>query len=213
MELMTTTGYSDRINHALAFAAKHHDQEVRKGTRLPYFTAPANAAVILTRYGQEDVTVVAAILNEVVEDYLRDGLSEEAVRYRLEDKFGAEAVTTVLGAARRRLDDDGVELSHEEQKLDHLERLASATDRSRWVLAAHQVHEGSTLLTDLRRTAFPDAVWRRFAEGQDAKVRWYRQVSDRLAAVGFVGDIVHELRSVAEALESCAVADGPRVLR
>jgi (p)ppGpp synthase/HD superfamily hydrolase len=207
---MTTTGYSDRINHALAFAAKHHDQEVRKGTRLPYFTAPANAAVILTRYGQDDETVVAAILHETVEDYLRDGLSEDAVRYRLEDKFGADVLSTALGAVRRRVDDDGVELSHEEQKLDHLDRLVSASERSRWVLAAHQVHEGSTLLTDLRRTAFPETVWRRFAEGREAKVRWYRQVTDRLEAVGFGGEIMHELRGVADALETHA-AD--RVLR
>jgi len=210
MEPMTTTGYSDRINHALAFAAKHHDQEVRKGTRLPYFTAPANAAVILTRYGQDDVTVVAAILHETVEDYLRDGMSEDAVRYRLEDKFGAEVVTAALGAVRRRVDDDGVELSHEEQKLDHLDRIAGTSDQSRWVLAAHEVHDGSMLLTDLRRTAFPDAVWRRFAEGQEAKVRWYRQVCDRLDAVGFAGEIMHELRGVAEALESHAES---RVLR
>jgi len=210
MEPMTTTGYSDRINHALAFAAKHHDQEVRKGTRLPYFTAPANTAVILTRYGQDDVTVVAAILHETVEDYLRDGMSEDAVRYRLEDKFGAEALTAALGAVRRRVDDDGVELSHEEQKLDHLDRIAGTSDQSRWVLAAHEVHDGSMLLTDLRRTAFPDAVWRRFAEGREAKVRWYRQVCDRLDAVGFGGEIMHELRGVAEALESHAES---RVLR
>ena len=59
---MTITGYSDRINHALAFAAKHHDQQVRKGTRLPYVTHPANVAVILTRYGQDDDTVIAGIL-------------------------------------------------------------------------------------------------------------------------------------------------------
>jgi (p)ppGpp synthase/HD superfamily hydrolase len=209
---MTTTGYSDRINHALAFAAKHHDQEVRKGMRLPYFTAPANAAIILTRYGQDDVTVVAAILHEAVEDYLRDGLSEEAVRHRLEDKFGSDVVTTALGAVRRRLDDDGVELSHEEQKLDYLDRLAGSSERGRWVLAAHEVHEASTLLTDLRRTAFPDAVWRRFAEGREAKVRWYRQVTDRLDAVGFTGAIIHELRDVADALEAYAVSDA-RVYR
>src|SRR5213075_432824 len=115
-DAMTTTGYSDRINHALAFAAKHHDQEVRKGTRLPYFTAPANVAVILTRYGQDDETVVAAILHETVDDYLRDGFSDDAVRGRLEDKFGAESIDAELGATPRRLDDDGVELSHEEQK-------------------------------------------------------------------------------------------------
>ncbi len=55
-------GYSDRINHAFAFAAKHHDQQVRKGTRLPYLTQPANVAIILARYGQDDDTVVAGIL-------------------------------------------------------------------------------------------------------------------------------------------------------
>ena len=62
------TGYSDRINHAFAFAAKHHDQQVRKGTRLPYLTHPANVAVILTRYGCTEDTVVAGILHDVVED-------------------------------------------------------------------------------------------------------------------------------------------------
>ena len=61
-------GYSDRINHAFAYAAKHHDRQVRKGTRLPYLTHPANVAVILTRYGQDEETVLAGILHDVIED-------------------------------------------------------------------------------------------------------------------------------------------------
>src|SRR5512142_934229 len=65
-------GYSDRINHALAFAAKHHDRQVRKGTRLPYLTHPASVAIILTRYGQDDETVVAGILHDVIEDCVRE---------------------------------------------------------------------------------------------------------------------------------------------
>ena len=70
-------GYSDPINHALAFAAKHHDQQVRRGTRLPYLTAAPNIAIILTRYGQDDETVVAGILLDVVEDYAREGVPPE----------------------------------------------------------------------------------------------------------------------------------------
>ena len=142
------------------------------------------------------------MLRDAVEDYLRDGFSGEAVGQRLADKFGEEVVAVVLDAARRRVDDDGVEMSHEEQKTDFLERLARATDRSRWVAAAHEVHDISTLLADLRRTAFPDAVWRRFAEGRDAKVRWYRLMDDRLAAVGFSGAIMRELNEAAAALET-----------
>jgi (p)ppGpp synthase/HD superfamily hydrolase len=205
---MTTTGYSDRVNHALAFAAKHHDQEVRKGTRLlPYFTTPANVAVILSRYAQDDETVVAGILRDAVEDYLRDGFSRDAVRQRLADKFGEEVVTTVLGAARRRVDDDGIEMSHEEQKGDYLDRLGVVSDGSRWVAAAHEVHDLSTLLAELRRTAFPDSVWRRFTEGREAKVRWYRQIDDRLAAAGFTGAIIRELNEAATALETYLVAE------
>ena len=69
-------GYSDAINHAFAFAAKHHDRQVRKGMKLlPYFTQPANIAVILTRYDRDERTVVAGILHDVVQDSVREGVS------------------------------------------------------------------------------------------------------------------------------------------
>jgi (p)ppGpp synthase/HD superfamily hydrolase len=206
---MTTTGqtgYSDRINHALAFAAKHHDREVRKGTRLPYFTAPAHVAIILTRYGCDEETVVAGILQHVVDDALRDGTSPEAVRERLADKFGDATVDVLLAGARRRLDDDGVELSHEEQKLDQLERLATAPDGARWVFAAHELHAAGTLLADLGRTSFPDAVWGRVPEGRAARVRWLERVSERLQAIGFHGAVADELQATGAAIAELARA-------
>lgn len=198
------TGYSDRIHHALAFADKHHDREVRKGTRLPYFTAPANLAVMLTRYGQDEGTVVAGVLRQTVEDYLRDGYSVDAVRERLADKFGEATVDVLLGAVPRRLDDDGIELSHEEQKGDLLARLATASDAARWVCAAHEVHEASALLADLRRTSFPESVWQRVSEGREARLRWYHQVAEQLRAAGFDTPVVAELRAAADALAATA---------
>ncbi|MDF1504463.1 HD domain-containing protein [Roseisolibacter sp. H3M3-2] len=198
------TGYSDRIHHALAFADKHHDREVRKGTRSPYFTAPANLAVMLTRYAQDEPTVVAGILRQTVEDYLRDGLSADAVHERLADKFGAPTVDVLLAAVPRRVDDDGVELSHEEQKGDLLDRLAAGPDAARWVAAAHEVHEASALLADLRRTSFPESVWQRVSEGREARLRWYAQVTARLLAAGVDAAPVAELASAADALGATA---------
>ncbi len=207
---MAVPGYSDRVNHALAFAAKHHDREVRKGTRAPYFTAPANVAVILTRYDCDEDTVVAGVLRHAVEDMLRDGASEDGVHERLADKFGPDAVEAVLHVARRRFDDDGVELSHEEQKHDTLDRLASASDAARWAFAAHEVHDAATLLADLRRTSFPDSVWQRVAEGPVGRVRWYHDAAARLAAVGFHAGIIDELRGAAAALDGSAPASMAR---
>ncbi|HEY0779917.1 MAG TPA: HD domain-containing protein [Gemmatirosa sp.] len=197
---MAVPGYSDRVNHALAFAAKHHDREVRKGTRAPYFTAPANVAVILTRYDCDEDTVVAGVLRHAVEDMLRDGASEDGVHERLADKFGPGAVEAVLHVARRRFDDDGVELSHEEQKHDVLDRLSGASGAARWAFAAHELHDAATLLADLRRTSFPDAVWQRVAEGAAARVRWYGEAAARLAGAGFHAGIVDELRAVSTEL-------------
>jgi (p)ppGpp synthase/HD superfamily hydrolase len=197
-------GYSDPINHAFAFAAKHHDQQVRKGTRYPYLTAAPNLAVILARYDQDDPTLVAGILHDVVEDCVRDGYTAEMLNRRVGDKFGEAVLSTVLAVIERRYDDEGIELSHHERKDDLLDRLASADDRARWIAAADQLQSGGTLLADLRRTDFPEAVWSRFTSGREATIQWYRRVHDRLAEVGFRFPIMEELHDVVRSLEHYA---------
>jgi (p)ppGpp synthase/HD superfamily hydrolase len=200
---MPTRGYSDRINHAFAFAAKHHDRQVRKGTRLPYLTHPANIAVILTRYGQDEHAVVSGILHDVIEDCVRDGYTRDMLEQRIGDKFGDEVLDTVLAVTERQVDEEGVELSSEERKDDYLARLAAASERARWVCAADKIHNGSSILADLKRTLDPDTVWTRFSAGRLGTVRWYRRVFERLREVGFDAAIMDELREVAEELERC----------
>lgn len=204
MQLATqamTTGYSDRINHALAFAAKHHDRQVRKGTRLPYLTQPANVAIILTRYGQDDRTVVAGILHDVIEDCVREAYTRDMLEQRIGDKFGVDVLDTVLAVTHRRVDDDGIELSAEERRDDYLERLSASDESARWVCAADKLHSTSTILADLRRTIDPDTVWNRLTGGRDGTVRWYRRVYERLVEVGFQGEIMQELGATVMALE------------
>lgn len=201
---MTVIGYSDRINHALAFAAKHHDQQVRKGTRLPYLTHPANVALILTRYGQEDETVIAGILHDVIEDTVREAYSREMLVSRIREKFGEEVLDTVLQVTHRHADDDGVELSPADRKADYLERLAEASTRARWVCAADKLHNAATIVADVRRTVEPDSVWGRFKAGKEGTVRWYRDVHDRLTSLGFEAPIMGELARVVTELEALA---------
>lgn len=198
---MTVTGYSDRVNHAFAFAAKHHDQQVRKGTRLPYFTQPANVAVILTRYNQNDAVVVGGILHDTIQDAVREGWNAEMLDERIGHKFGSDVLELVLSVTERRIDDDGIELSVDDRKSDLIERLANANELALWIFAADKVHNANTILFDLSRTSFPETIWARFSAGKERTVSWYKQVSTRLREVGFAAAIVDELEAAVHALE------------
>jgi len=201
---MTVTGYSDVINHALAFAAKHHDRQVRKGTKLPYLTHPANVALILARYGRDNDTVVAAILHDVIEDCVGEGYTREMLEQRIGDKFGPKVLDTVLAVTYRKLDDDGVELSGEDRKADYLERLAGASEEARWVCAADKIHNASSIVADLKRTVDTETIWKRFGGGRAGTSRWYRQVYDRLHELGFDAPIMAELDKTSGELQQLA---------
>lgn len=200
----SVAGYSDRINHALAFAAKHHDQQVRKGTRLPYLTHPANVAIILTRYGCDEITVVAGVLHDVIEDCVTKDYTREMLEQRIATKFGKEVLDTVLAVTHRKHDDDGEDFSPEEVKLDYLARLKHASVRGRWVCAADKLHNASTILADLSRTIEPENVWARFKVGKDGTVWWYRAVYERLQELKFDAPIMLELERTVKAIEKAA---------
>jgi (p)ppGpp synthase/HD superfamily hydrolase len=208
-----TRGYSDRINHAFAFAAKHHDQQVRKGTRLPYLTHPANVAVILTRYDRDEDTVLAGILHDVIEDCVRSSYTRQTLEQRIRDKFGDPVVETVLQVSKRDVDDSGTPLSPDEQREDYIQRLSSASESARWVCAADKIHNAGSILADLRRTADAEdreAIWRRFRLGKAGTARYYRAVYDRLREIAFDAVIMDELDRFVLDLEEWAT-EGPGV--
>lgn len=197
-------GYSDRINHALAFAAKHHDQQVRRGTRAPYSTQPANLALILTRYGCDEETVVAGILLDVVEDYAREASPADVLQNRIGEKFGARALEIAMMATERRTTDDDIELSPNERRAEFLSRLAQAETEGRVLAAARALHGAGTLLADLRRTLDVQSVWSRVPGGRARTLEAYQQLCDRLTELDPRAPILDELRATLTALASMA---------
>jgi (p)ppGpp synthase/HD superfamily hydrolase len=199
-------GYSDRLTHALAFAAKHHDAEARKGTRAPYFIQPASVALILTRYGCDEDVVTAGILARVVEDWILAGTSEAMLDERIGEKFGHPVLALLRAVSRRRTDDAGAPLSGESQWQDVVTRAAAAPAGAQWVVAAERVHEASTLLADLRRTQFPESVWARVPGGWAGLRARHEPLCAALAAAGTAAPIVEEWRGALDQLAALAVA-------
>ena len=94
-------GYSDRINHAFAFAAKYYNALAPAGGGMDFLAHPANVAIILARYGCEQVTIVAGILHHVLEESPPD--QWPVLEHKIGEKFGPVATTPSTSAPTRRL--------------------------------------------------------------------------------------------------------------
>src|ERR671914_249213 len=83
-------GYSDRISHAFAFAAKYYGAVAPASAGMDYMAHPANVAVILARYGCDQVTIVGGILHHVLEETVPD--RRPVLERKIADKFGPVAL-------------------------------------------------------------------------------------------------------------------------
>jgi (p)ppGpp synthase/HD superfamily hydrolase len=195
-------GYSDRINHAFAFAAVHHEGQFRGETRVPYVTHLANVAMILARYDQDEDTIIAAILHDVVEDCEAHTPEEHADKIR--EKFGPDILASVRSVTKPpHRTPDGRDLSPEERHAGYTANLATAGERALWVCAADKVHNSRCTISDLRRTGDAETVWGRFRTGRNS-IQWYREVIAALEQRNFDAPIMDELRESIDELEQLA---------
>jgi (p)ppGpp synthase/HD superfamily hydrolase len=195
---MSPFAYSDLVNHAFAYAAVHHAQQQRKGTRLPYITHLANVAVILARYGLDERTIAAAILHDVVEDC--EDHSQDVHANQIEAKFGRDVLETVLSVTKPRTNEHGEALDSAQGKERYLEQLHDAGRSAHWVSAADKLHNARCILSDLER-ADPTEVWARFNVPRGESVAFYRRVYETLRDTGFREPIMSELEATIEQLE------------
>jgi (p)ppGpp synthase/HD superfamily hydrolase len=171
-------GYSDRINHALAFAAKHHGAMAPAGAGMDYLAHPANVAIILSRYSCEQVTIVAGILHHVLEDASPD--RHPTLEHNISDKFGPVVLAIARDALEPKLDWRG-ERAWQPRKQEYLTRLAAAEPRALDICVADELHACGSTITALRRLGveYLRTVSR---AGSEQTIWWYRSMLEVLEA-------------------------------
>jgi (p)ppGpp synthase/HD superfamily hydrolase len=142
-------GYSDRINHALAFAAKYYGTVEGPERTMDYLAHPANIAIILARYGCEDLTVVAGILHRVLEETPPAGRAE--MEAKVLEKFGPVVLATAREVLEPRHDALGRLRSWRACKREYLIRIADAEPRGLDICAADELHNCAAAIRTVRR--------------------------------------------------------------
>ena len=101
-------GYSDRIHHAFAFAAKHYVPRAPATGSADFIAHPGNLAVILSRYSADQPTVVAGVLHLVLEETAPD--ARQSMEQNIGIKFGSVVLAIARDAVETRFDARGCEL-------------------------------------------------------------------------------------------------------
>jgi (p)ppGpp synthase/HD superfamily hydrolase len=172
-------GYSDRINHAFAFAAKYYNALAPVGGGMDYLAHPANVAIILCRYGCEQVTVVAGILHHVLEESPPDRWP--VLEQKITDKFGPVALAVARDALEPKFDRRGTERPWQTCKQEYLTQLAIAEPRALDIIVADEIHGCGSTTTALRRLGveYLRTVSR---AGSEQTIWWYRSLLEILSA-------------------------------
>jgi hypothetical protein len=168
------SGYSDRIDHALALAAKYLP---RAGARPAALARPASLALILARHGCDETTIVAAVLHEILTQ--RPDEREELSR-RIGAKFGPVTLAVALEALEPAgPGDDRLRRTWETLQVDALSHLGTLEPRTLSIRAAEEILGCGSVLHDLRRLGREYLPTVSSASGEQV-VWWYRAVAEAL---------------------------------
>ena len=166
-------GYSDRIHHAFAFAAKHRSSSSSSIGKVDTLAHPANLAVILARYAMEQPTVVAGILHLVLE--VARPVERSGLERKIGEKFGPVVLAIARDAVEPRHDLRGKELPWRTGKLEFLAHLSSAEPRALDIAVADEMHLCGVTLTALRRLGV-EYVRTYAAASSEQTIWWYRSL-------------------------------------
>ena len=166
-------GYSDRISHAFAFAAKYYVAVAPAGAGMDYLAHPANVAIVLARYGCEEVTIVAGIVHHVLEETRPDRWP--LMEQKISEKFGPVVLAVAKDALEPKFDRWGGERPWQASKQEYLGQLAVAEPRALDICVADEIHACGSTTAALRRLGveYLRTVSR---AGSDQTIWWYRSM-------------------------------------
>jgi (p)ppGpp synthase/HD superfamily hydrolase len=170
-------GYSDRINHAFAFAAKYYGATAPVGAGMDYLAHPANVAIILARYGCDQVTIVGGILHHVLEEAAVE--RRPTLERKIGEKFGPVALAIARDALEPKYDRRGAERPWQPCKQEYLTQLATADPRALDVCVADEIHTCGSTITALRRLGV-EYLRTLSRAGSEQTIWWYRSMLEIL---------------------------------
>jgi (p)ppGpp synthase/HD superfamily hydrolase len=175
----------------MAYAAKKHDTQTRKGSDIPYLGHLLTVAGYVIEADGTETEAIAALLHDAPED---QGGEETLAEIR--EKFGDKVAGIV-----RECSDTMVtpKPPWRERKENYVRHLCEASDSAVLVSLADKLHNAHAILRDFR--ALGNDLWQRFSVKDPQQHLWYYQSLLDVYAQRIHNWMVDELREVIDALK------------
>jgi (p)ppGpp synthase/HD superfamily hydrolase len=192
----TKARYSERLDAAVALAARDFRTVVRKGTTIPYLTHLFAVMSLVGENGGDEDQLIAAVLHDWLEDV--PGARVET----LEAQFGPRVAGLVAGLS------DSVghpKPPWRERKERYLAHLRDALPDLKLISAADKVHNCASIRRDLAEVG--PAVFARFTGGREGTL-WYYEALGGALATGWQHPLARRVAEEAALLRREAGAAG-----
>jgi (p)ppGpp synthase/HD superfamily hydrolase len=192
---MTSQATSPRLTpkfvEAMAYAAKKHATQTRKGSDTPYLGHLLSVAGFVIEADGTETEAIAALLHDAAEDQ-----GGEATSAEIREKFGDEVAGIVAECS------DTFETPKppwRERKQNYVNHLPDASDSALLVSLADKLHNARAILRDYREVG--DRLWQRFSVQDPQLHLWYYRSLLDVYAQRVDNWMVDELREVIDKLE------------
>jgi len=159
---------TERFTEALEYARAHHEEDLRKGTEIPYLAHLLAICSIVLENGGGETEALGALLHDIVED--GGGI---AALQEIEQRFGADVAAIVKGCSDTTA---AVKEDWRLRKERYLAHLESAPSPVLLVSAADKLHNARSIRGDLREHG--DELWQRFNRGPREQLWYYGALRD-----------------------------------
>jgi len=156
-----------KFEQALAYAARIHRGQLRKGTEIPYVSHLLAVTAVALEHGATETEAIGAVLHDAAED--AGGLRQIAVIKR---KFGPRVATIVVGCSDTFVTPKP---PWKQRKSAYLEHLKTASASIQLVSAADKLHNIRSIAADY--AAIGEKVWKRFSSSKADTLWYYRSLA------------------------------------
>lgn len=147
-----------KLHQAIEFAAICHRDQTRKGSNTPYIAHPMEVLAILTANGADEITCIAGVLHDTVED-------TAATAEQIRDLFGEEVAAIVADETEDK------SLPWAVRKQLTIDRLPKQDLRVKMICCADKLSNLVSIYSDMLKVG--ESVWDRFTGKRDRAQGYY----------------------------------------